>query len=183
MKEIYKDIIGYEGLYQVSNLGNVKNLERKVKCTRNGKQALRTVKEKVLKFGKQGRYLRVTLSKNCVRADVSVHRLVAKAFLNIESDFKYLKHGEQMVVDHIDNNPWNNNADNLQLITHRENISKDRKNTNGKYTGVSWHKESEKWRARIGINKKRVCLGLHGTREEARDAYIEAKNKIINGNE
>ena len=115
--EIYKNVTGYEGIYQVSNLGNVKSLERKV----IGKlDSIRTLKEKVLKnnLNKKGYYL-VGLMKDNKQATKKVHQLVAIAFLG------HTPCGMKLVVDHIDNNPLNNRVDNLQIITQRENSTKN----------------------------------------------------------
>jgi hypothetical protein len=81
--------------------------------------------------------------------------------------------GYERVVDHIDFNPLNNHVSNLQIISQRENRSKDtwRKNPASQYTGVSWHKASQKWRAQIGINGKKKGLGLFSSELEAHEAY------------
>ena len=114
MKEEWKNVLGYEGLYQVSNLGRVKSLSRTVKY-KNGN--LNKFKEKILKLGADSYgYLRVTLSKNGKRKIGHVHKLVAIAFLN-HSPNKYAE-----VVDHIDNNKLNNKLQNIQLVTNRINI-------------------------------------------------------------
>lgn len=79
MKEIWKDIEGYEGLYQVSNLGRVKSLPRKVVGLNN---VIQNFKGKILKQHKDKKgYLRVALSKNNKIKLKQVHRLVAEAFI------------------------------------------------------------------------------------------------------
>lgn len=100
MQEIWKDIAGYEGLFQVSNLGRVKSLPRK-----------NVTKEKILNGGDNGDgYIRVSLSNKFYY----VHRLVADAFIpKIEGkDF----------VNHKDEVKSNNNVDNLEWCTNQENI-------------------------------------------------------------
>jgi len=74
----------------------------------------------------------------------------------------------------------NNRLDNLQLITHRENISKDRfrHNYSSKYVGVYWDKSRNKWMARIGINKKMKFLGRFTSELEANSAYKTALSQI-----
>ncbi len=96
MEEIWKDIEGYIGLYQVSNLGRVKS------------------KRGVLKSQKSNvGYLRYALWKGNKSKNFSSHRLVAKAFiLNPEG---------KKEVNHIDGNKNNNKVDNLQWITSSEN--------------------------------------------------------------
>lgn len=94
MKEIWKDIKGYEGLYQVSSLGRVKS------------------KRKILK-AINGEYLKVGLSKNGIQKTLYVHRLVAETFL-----------GEnKLQVNHKDEDKHNNNIENLEFVTHKENMN------------------------------------------------------------
>lgn len=107
MKEIWKDILGYEGLYQVSNLGNVKSLPKL--CGH------RPTKERLVTQCEQKKYKRVTLCKNNVLKKVSVHRLVANAFIpNPEN---------KPCVNHKDENPSNNNVENLEWVTCKENTN------------------------------------------------------------
>ena len=102
MKEIWKDIKDYEGLYQVSNFGNVKSL------TRNG------TKGGLIKLVNRHGYLRARLWKNKVLQTIGVHRLVAQAFTpNIY---------DKEQVNHIDGNKLNNNANNLEWVSHSENM-------------------------------------------------------------
>lgn len=163
--EIWKDITGYEGLYQVSNFGNVKSLERLVK----GKINNRLQKENILSKGLVGKlgnqYYAVTLCDNKKRKQIKISVLVAMAFLN------HIPNGyDGLTVDHIDNNPLNNNVNNLQVITKRENSSKDRKGIS-KYTGVTFNKKSNKWRSQIWINGKNKTLGSFDDELEAHRAY------------
>jgi hypothetical protein len=167
--ENWKDIIGYEGLYQISNIGNVKSLN-----FRN------TKKEKILKKSligpKRKQYFAVCLYKNPKQKVIKIHSLVANAFLN----HSYNK-TNKIVVDHINNNTLDNSLENLQLITHRENSSKDRKNKTSKYVGVCWCKLNKKWKATININKKSKYLGLFKDEFEAHLTYINKVKEINNG--
>lgn len=97
MKEIWKDIKGYEGLYQVSNLGNVKSLK--------------TNKNLYYSNSNNG-YLRVGLFKN-KRKMFSIHRLVAENFIPNPNEY--------LVVNHKDFNQKNNKVDNLEWCTSKEN--------------------------------------------------------------
>ena len=108
MKEIWKPVCGYENLYEVSNLGRVKALERYVH--NNG--GLQKRHETILKpSGKI--HFGVTLCKEGTTKRRTVHRLVAEAFIpNPEN---------KPVVDHIDTNPKNNRVDNLRWVTTQEN--------------------------------------------------------------
>lgn len=107
-KEIWKDIEGYEGLYKVSNLGNIKSLDR-TDCSG------RKIKGKIIKQSQnRGGYKYIKLHKNSEIKNVSVHRLVAVAFVeNIH---------EKKCVNHIDGNKHNNNSNNLEWVTQSENI-------------------------------------------------------------
>ena len=115
MKEIWKDIEGYEGLYQVSNLGTVTSLDREVIQFNRFKNIKRIYKGKNLskKITNRG-YLSVALTKNGISKYFLIHRLVAKTFLqNFE---------ENMTIDHIDCNKLNNNVENLRIVTLKKNI-------------------------------------------------------------
>lgn len=108
--EVWKDIKGYEGLYQISNFGNVKALEKSVW---NGKTNL-YFPEIIRKpnFDKDG-YLNITLSKNSKAKTFKIHRLVAKAFID--------NPGNLPEVNHKDGNKSNNFVNNLEWITRSEN--------------------------------------------------------------
>lgn len=109
--EIYKDIKGYEGLYQVSNLGNVKSIERIIIRSDNRK---RTIKEKIKEGTHNKGYKRISLvDSNGVSKSYYVHRLVLKSFL-YESD---------LYVDHIDGDKQNNNVSNLRYVTNSQNLT------------------------------------------------------------
>jgi hypothetical protein len=103
-----------------------------------------------------------------------IHRLIAAAFLNYTFGNK-----KTFVVDHIDNNKLNNNLDNLQIITHRENTSKDRYLKSGLPVGVCFDKSRNKYISGIRINGIRKFLGRFNTIKEASDAY-QIKLKSLN---
>ena len=158
--EVWRDIPNFENKYEVSNLGNVRSLN--YKKTGN-------IKKLSCSIDANGRPL-VTLY-NINRKTYSVHVLVAVAFL------KHKPCGMKIVVDHINNDPLNNKLYNLQLITQRENVSKDKKGTS-KYTGVSWSKTSNKWTSNIRINGKIKHLGFYIKEKEAAQAYQKELTKI-----
>lgn len=113
MKEIWKDIKGYEGLYQVSNMGNVKSLDRIVNhnTSKTGKSL---VKGTLLKFKKdKDGYLNVCLYNNGNRSYRRVHRLVAEAFVPNPKNFP--------LVNHKDEVKDNNCVDNLEWCTYQYN--------------------------------------------------------------
>jgi len=163
MSEKFKKIPGYED-YQVSNFGNVKSLK--------------FGKERILKAYIDTRgYLIVCLLKNQKRKQFQVHQLVAITFLNHKPD------GHNIVVDHIDNDKLNNKLENLQLITNRENSSKDidKSKTSSKYTGVYWNKRAKKYKAGIRINGKIKHLGYFDCETLASINYELELKKINNG--
>jgi len=131
--ELWRDIINCEGYYQASDLGRVKSLDRVINKVNGRTQRFRA---KILKQFLVGRRINITLRQNGKRKDVSLHHLIFSTF-NPDVD---RKQGVNLDVDHIDNNPLNNAKKNLQLITRRENTSKDQKNKSSKYTGVSVYK-------------------------------------------
>ena len=171
--EVWKDIKGYEGFYQISSLGNVKSLKRK----RFNKFGF--VNEKILKNILSGnkvnkKYYFVSLYKDGSKKRIAVHILMAINFLNHDNiGFKGL------LVDHIDNNSLNNNINNLQLITARENTTKDRKGTS-KYRGVNFNKEKNKWITNIRFLNKRYHLGYYKIEKKASIRYEEALHLIEN---
>lgn len=112
--EVWKDIEGYEGLYQVSNMGRVKSLPRKKHMPRNGIGCYYTTKERILRHGKATRYLHVGLEKDGENKVFSIHRLVAKAFIPNPHNKPF--------VNHIDGNKHNNITINLEWCTQKENI-------------------------------------------------------------
>lgn len=113
IKEIWKPIVGYEGLYEVSNFGRVKGLERMVKG-RYGN--LRFQKETMRKIQINNRgYCTVRLCKDGNYKYYFVHRLVAEAF--IPNDDKTLE------VNHKDEDKLNNYAFNLEWVTRKENMN------------------------------------------------------------
>jgi hypothetical protein len=106
--EIWKDIKGYEGLYQVSNEGRVKALSRVVKSRWGTPKPLKEkeIREVVDSLG----YSRLSLSKDGNVKAHKIHRLVAEAFLFGEGQ-----------INHIDGNKQNNHVSNLEFCTQREN--------------------------------------------------------------
>ncbi len=116
VEEIWKDIFGYENLYQISNLGRIKSLARQTKY----QNSVRNVKEKIRKtfIGKQG-YKRIELSKEGINKKYNVHRLVAEAFVpKLQKENYYDRYLE---VNHINGIKTDNRAENLEWVTRSEN--------------------------------------------------------------
>jgi len=167
--EIWKDIKGYEGHYQVSDLGRVKRIGQRVMTARG---FYKQVRERILRQTNLNGYLKVGLCKNGKSNNQLVHILVANAFLDNNN-----YNGK--VVDHINNNKKDNRLLNLQVITQRENSSKDRDGVS-KYTGVAWHKHDKKWQSSIVIDGKQIYLGQFDNELRASIAYQFALNQINN---
>lgn len=111
MIEFWLPVRGYENLYEVSNFGNVRSLDRFVSAKQNGKRLQKGV---MLRPGKDSRgYLQVCLNKESRPEMRLVHRLVMKAFMPIDID--------RNDVNHIDSNRTNNNLENLEWVTKSEN--------------------------------------------------------------
>ena len=112
MKEIWRNIKGYEGLYEVSNLGRVKRVEREI--TR--KDGIKTnVKECIIKSHEDD-YEKVVLHKDNKKDFLLVHRLVADAFLENENNYKY--------VTYLDGNNMNNELSNLEWSDKKQHYRK-----------------------------------------------------------
>lgn len=173
MQEIWKDIPNYEGIYQASNLGNIKSLSRKV-C--NGHRCYIS-KEKQLKPCIKGNsYFIVNLFKNNKTKTFYVHKLIAITFLNYTPDSR------KIVIDHINNIKTDNRLENLQIVTQRYNISKIEGNFTSKYKGVCWDKSSKKWKSAIRIGNVVKYLGLFNCELKASIAY-QNELKIIENEE
>lgn len=110
--EVWKDVKGYEGLYQVSSEGNLKSLDRISNF--NGDLGIRKGKKLKLSETNDG-YYRNQLYKNGKRENFYIHRLVAKAFIpKVDGKFH---------INHIDGNPKNNRVENLEWCTPKENTA------------------------------------------------------------
>lgn len=110
MKEIWKDVDGYDGLYQVSNLGNVRRLSKIITDVSQGGIRKRLFKGRILsQIVVNHGYKSVMLSMNGYVKRYNVHRLVAQAFIPNPDDLPE--------VNHKDENKQNNRVDNLEWCT------------------------------------------------------------------
>ena len=165
MNEIWKDIEGWEGLYQVSNLGKVKSLPR----YHDAKHPYIT-KERILKprfCGKTREYLSVSLNDNCEVKQMKVHRLVAQAFVPNPKGHKE--------INHINEDKSDNRAENLEWCSRSYN--------------VNYGKRIEKQRVHLLIPVRQITLGGEFIRDfpsiiDAGDSLgIHPSNisKVVNG--
>lgn len=157
--EIWKDVVGYEGAYIVSNAGNVKRVKAKG-----------TNERLVAKVPDRDGYIKVHLSRNGKAKKAILHRLVASAFIG----------PSKLEVDHINGIKTDNRVENLEYVTSRENQlrCKERIGTKSKLRGASWHSQNSKWQAEIRINNIRHYLGTFNTATEAHIAYMNKLNSI-----
>lgn len=173
-KEIWKDVKGYQGLYEISNLGRVKSLAKDIMYS-NGK--LYKYDERILvpikiQNTNSGRaddfYLAVNLTKHKKAKTFRIHRLVA--LHHLENPLNLLE------VNHKDHDRLNNNVINLEWTNTRENACHYHKSQkySSEYVGVSWHKGSKNWRAYIWLNGSLKALGCYSSEVEAALAYQNA---------
>lgn len=144
MREIWKPIEGWEGLYEVSNLGNVKSF-----C--KGKERfLRPSKKK-------NGYLQVVLQDNGRKGFFTIHRLVAAAFIPNPNNLP--------TVNHIDENKENNRVDNLEWMTTQDNVTYSQGKAINQYTlnmefVRTWETRHEAARM-LNINGGNLCSALY----------------------
>lgn len=156
--EVWVWVKDFEGLYKVSNLGNVMNVK-------SGK----ILKQATMKIG----YKKVSLWKNNKGTSKYVHRLVAEAFLSNPN--------EKSDVDHINRTRTDTNLLNLRWSTHSENLmnmSMHKNNSSG-VTGVHWYEKRDKWHSQIMFNRKNKFLGYFDDYNDAVRARKEAELKYF----
>lgn len=148
--EIWRPIGGYEGLYEVSNLGRVKSLSRTVTYTNTlGKTIHNKVPATIRAYGTNPNgYLHVPLSKSGKLSNTRLHRLVAEAFIE--------NPGNLPQVNHIDGDKRNNTASNLEWVTHQENIA------HANRTGLISDNGPDSVRAKLTWEDVRYIRSSHG---------------------
>lgn len=165
-KEKWIDIPGYDGIYQISDLGNVKSLKYN--------------KEIILKPAISGGYYNVVLSKNNIKKTFKIHQLMAIAFFNHTL-------GHKLVIDHKDSNKLNNNINNLSIISHRDNSRKEKnrikseKNGCELHTGVFKKDKLKKYHILFAIkNSKLNHFGYYSNLDQANQLASKILNLIEN---
>lgn len=166
--EVWMDIPNYEGLYQVSNLGNVKSLPKK---WISGKNLIRKHDGGLMKqrIPKSIKYYVVTLRANNKPKTFTVHQLVAMAFLN------HIPCGHKLVVDHINNDKTDNRLENLQIVTNRFNLNKSKIS----YLGLPKNVKKNRFGFRVvfKINKKDIGFGNFKSIHEAEKRACQIREK------
>lgn len=145
--ELWIPVLGYEGIYEVSNFGRVRNI---LKFNNRILNPLKT----------RDGYFYLELSNNYIRKTKKLHKVVAESFLG---EHKGLS------VNHIDGNKLNNHIDNLEIVSARENCAHRSlmSKKSSKYTNVTWDKQHQKWRAQVYINGKQNYIGIFECEEKA----------------
>lgn len=176
-QEIWKPIKGYEGLYEVSNLGRVKSIQRP--SLYRGKYT-RIIKERILKpnLKKEG-YLDVHLRDRGRDHFFKIHRLVAIAFIPNPDNLPQ--------INHIDENKLNNRVENLEWCTAHYNgnygtINLRRSLSSGKpvrciETGAIFHSLQAAAKA-YGLHEENVCQVCRGLRKQVKGYHFEYVEKL-----
>lgn len=157
IKEIWKDVKGYEGLYQVSSLGRIKSLRNY-----SGVHKKYYKYEKIMRPVDNGKgYLAIMLSKNKIKKHKYIHRLVAETFIPNPNKLPE--------VNHKDENKQNNNVDNLEWCTKKYNNCYGTKNKRGA-------KARGKAVLQININTNEIINTFDSMHEAARKTDISQGN-------
>lgn len=177
MKEIWKDLIGYEGLYTVSSFGRIKTVARYVKTSHRGYDGKRFIKERILKpyLNKFG-YLIVALRKDGKYKTVAIHRAVAETFIYNQNNLP--------CVNHKDENKQNNNVDNLEWCTYNynDNYGNRNKKISESRKGIKFSEEHIK-----NLSQAHKDIVTDEFREKMRQVHLgttlssEHKKKISEG--
>ena len=159
--EIWRDVLGYEHAYQISNLGRVKSKKRTSKSYKDGRSDGHAITEKIRKPStKNGYYFLWLYNKDGSRRMEYVHRLVAIAFLEKTN----------LIIDHIDRDRKNNLVSNLRWTTQCVNI---RNKPQGK--GFYYCKKRKKYYVRITVNKIQYIIASCDTEVEAQEKIAWAR--------
>ncbi len=169
MEEKWKDIPEYEGIYQASTLGRIRSLDHRIVTNGNSKAIHeRSSRGRVLVQREQnGGYLIVSISVNGYRKICTVHRLVAKTFIENPNNYRD--------INHKDGNKKNNKIENLEWVKHSDNIKHSCRELNQKRhfkpvrcveTGVVYSSCKEA-SDKTGINKGSINHVLNGLYKQA----------------
>ena len=166
--EVWRDVVGFEGLYKISNKGNVYSVERI--STNNRKFGGITLKPKYDKDG----YLGVVLCKDGERTYKRVHRLVAEMFIHNPNNYPEVNHRDEVKFNNnVENLEWCDTRYNSNYGTRNERLSKKVRAVNIK-TGEVLTFSSTVEAGNKGYNSGNVAKACRGT-------YKNARGKLIGG--
>ena len=160
MEEIWRDVKGYEGLYQVSNFGRVKSLRRLTRC-KNDSYGI--VKERILKTSLHNGYRIVSFLKDNKRKTFSVHRLVAIAFIANPDNLPQINHKDEIKSNSI--------ANNLEWCTHKYNCN---------YGSFQKNKAKSNSKKTYKTSIDGEILGVYDSLKEAATANAERSGSVSN---
>ena len=170
MIEEWRPIEGYEGLYEVSNTGRVRSVDRYIKTCYG---SYRLHKGKVLSPTKDRYgYLKVILSCNGKCKTINVHKLVAQAFIENPDNLPE--------VNHINEDKTNNRADNLEFCDHKYNMNYGTRQE--RYRNTMLEKGHWSGLSREEYEKKRYQENKDKIKDRQKRYYQENKDKISNSN-
>lgn len=168
--EIWKEIPTLNGHYYASNLGRIYSVARRYPFTlRNGEIIYRQSPGRILnQFTEKAGYKRVQICGVKGKAKEKVHRLVCMAFHGLPNG--------KMDVNHKNKDKTDNRPENLEWISHRENVLHGQagRSSTG-FVGIYFHPKRNRFQGSILVGKKRHGIGDHKTLQEAVNAY---KNKV-----
>jgi len=175
--EEWRPVVGYENLYEVSNLGRIKSLDRLIDGReRTGTVYKRLKKGRILNGRKSTHgYIYIELKPRVYKHRVSsVHSVVAMAFIGPRPD--------GYDIDHKNNIRSDNRAENLEYVTRQENLRRGqncalKSDKISKFIGVTWSKSKMKWQAsidipkRLGVKFQSINLGYFDNEDDAGECY------------
>ncbi len=177
MEEIWKDIKGYEGLYQISNFGNIKSMD-KVIIRKDGIKYIKRGTMLKPSINTSG-YLQIGLSKNGIRKPFRIHRLVAIAFIPNPYNKPF--------IDHINTIKTDNKVENLRWVTREENANNpltrkhiSESNSNEKHWNYGKHPTNET-KQKMSESKKGKYIGINNP-NYGNHMSDESKQKISESN-
>ena len=166
--EIWKDVVGYEGYYQVSGYG----IFRRIRYNCLGEIIFMAYPNGAI--GANGyRHFSLGHDDKKKRTTKQMHRIMVDAFIG--------SYDKKLDIDHIDGNKLNNNIENLRICTRKQNSYNQKKTkvTTSKYRGVNRRPGYKKWITSIKKDYTRIYIGVFFTEEEAAKAYDEKARELF----
>lgn len=186
VNETWRDVVGYEGYYEVSDMGNVRSIDREVISKTGVKRFLKGCMMKQHKNSING-YMQVRLRKNGSGHTFQVHQLVAKAFLTNDEHLSD--------IDHINCDKTDNSAKNLRYVSHAENMKLARENGRFDFEAMAERMRSPEMQSLAAKSHMKSVIRNDGKRfESIKDAaksvgchrstvelHLKGKRKSCNG--